>query len=209
MRWLGPWSASSGAQSNARATPPPSSTTAARANRKPLLFRNDVLKGGPGKYGEDGVVEGQEGQIARRIVGDGRTDTADDDRNRNRKEEQGQEQLARPAGHGHGGEERADGADPDVGQQDGCDRRAVHGLEKERERGQRDDLDEDQERERGGDFSDPDRTPVAGGEDERIEHALLALGNERPAEPEQRGEHDRNPEQALRRALLLVREREA
>src|SRR5918992_1651030 len=133
MRWLGPWSASSGAHRSARATPPPSSTTAARANRKPLLFRNDVLKGGPGKYGEDGVVEGQEGQVALRIVGDGRADAADDDRDRDREEEQGEQQLARPAGDRHGGEERADSADPDVGEQDGCDRGAVDRLEEERE----------------------------------------------------------------------------
>src|SRR5918996_5616512 len=94
MRWLAPWSASSGAQRSASATPPPSSTRVARASRTPRLFHDDVLKSGPGKYGEDGVVQAQEAEVARGIVGHRRADAADHDRDRERQEEQGQQQLA-------------------------------------------------------------------------------------------------------------------
>src|ERR671922_1574157 len=98
MRWLGPWSASSGAQRSASATPPPSSRRVVRASRTPRLFHDDVLKSGPGKYGEDGVVQAQEAEVAGGIVGHRRAHAADDDRDRERQEEERQEQLACPPG---------------------------------------------------------------------------------------------------------------
>src|SRR5687768_460662 len=103
MRWLGPWSASSGAHSSASATPPPSSRTASSESAIPLLFDDDVLKGGPGEYGEKCVVEGEEAEVAGGVVGHRRADAADDDRDRERQEEQRQQQLAGPRGHGHRG----------------------------------------------------------------------------------------------------------
>src|SRR5918999_1408545 len=174
MRWLGPWSASSGAQKSASASPPPSSSTASEAKRIPLLFDNDVLKGGPGKYREDGVVEGQEAQVAARVVRDGRADAADDDR-----------------------------------EQDSRDGRSVDGLEEHGESGQCDRFHEHEERERRDQLREPDRAAVARREHERVQQALLALGDEGAAEGEERGEDDRHPEQALRRLRLLAREREA
>src|SRR5918999_1154626 len=209
MRWLGPWSASSGAQKSASATPPPSSSTASAAKRIPLLFDDDVLKGGPGKYREDGVVESEEAQVAARVVRDGRAHAADDDRDREREEEERQQQLAGTPGHGHRGHKRADGADAHVREQDGRDGGRVDGLEKDGEGGERHRLHEHEERERRDQLREPDRAAVAGREHERVQQALLALGDEGAAEGEERGEDDRDPEQALRGLGLLAREREA
>ena len=72
-------------------------------------------------------------------------------------------------------------------------------VEEEREDGQRDELGGDEEGERRDRLREPDRAAVARREHEAVEHALLALGHERPAEPEQRGEDDRDPEEAARR----------
>src|SRR4029453_2249507 len=101
MRWLGPWSASSGAHSSASASPVTSTKAAASATADPPLFRNDVLKARPGKYRENGVVQRQERQEPRRIVAHSGPDAADEDRQRERQEEEREEQLARPAGRGH------------------------------------------------------------------------------------------------------------
>src|SRR5205814_7521296 len=55
----------------------------------------------------------------------------------------------------------------------------------------------------------PDRAPVARREHERVEQALLALRDERASETEQRGEEDRDPEEAeLREPGRAGRERE-
>ena len=47
-------------------------------------------------------------------------------------------------------------------------------------------------------LGEPDRAAVARREHEPVEHPLLALRHERAAEPEQRREEDRDPEQAAR-----------
>ena len=64
------------------------------------------------------------------------------------------------------------------------DRRAVDPVEEEGEDRQRDELREREERERRERLREPDRAAVARGEHEPVEHALLALGNERAAEAE-------------------------
>src|SRR5919197_4943932 len=109
MRWVAPWSASSGTQRSARPTPVPSRTRASTARMTPCLFGDDVLKGGPGKYGEDGVVQSQESQVAGGVRGHGGADAADDDRDRERQEEQRQEHLAGAAPNRH---RRKQGAGP-------------------------------------------------------------------------------------------------
>src|ERR671932_641164 len=100
MRWLGPWSASSGAQSRPSANPPPRRTTVATASRS-RLFRDHVLKAGPGKYGEDAVVQREEREVAARVAGDRRAGAADEHRERNREEEHREQQLARPSADRH------------------------------------------------------------------------------------------------------------
>ena len=57
-------------------------------------------------------------------------------------------------------------------------------------------LGEDEERRHADRLPEPDRAPVAGREHEPVERPLLALGGKRTGEPEQRGEDDRDPEQA-------------
>src|SRR5919106_1231078 len=98
----------SGAQSSASATPPPSSRIVASGSR---LFRDHVLKGSPGQYRENGVVQREKAEIAGGIVGDRGSDTADEDGNRERQEEQWEEQLAGTRGDRHRGDERAHGTD--------------------------------------------------------------------------------------------------
>src|SRR5688572_24220349 len=111
MRWLIPWSVSSGAQRSASANPAPSRARAARARAGAALFRDDVLKGGPGKYREKGVVQREKGKVAARIAAHGCADAADDHRKRERQEQERQEELTRTPGGGHGREQRPHGAD--------------------------------------------------------------------------------------------------
>src|SRR3954469_3793103 len=196
------------AHENASTPTEPSSTVAARASSSPRLFDNDVLKGRPGKYREDGVVQAEKAQVSRGIVDHGGADAADDDRQRERQEQQRQEELAGASGDGHRSEQRPDRADPEVGERDGRDRGRVDAGEEERERRQRDQLDEDEERERREQLPEPDRAAVARREHERVEHALLPLGDERAAEAEQRGEQDREPEQPGGRVRVVAREGE-
>src|ERR671918_278533 len=82
-----PTSAPSGAQSSASATPPPSSRIVASGSR---LFRDHVLKGSPGQYRENGVVQREKAEVAPRVAGDGRPDAADENGNRQGEKEQGQ-----------------------------------------------------------------------------------------------------------------------
>src|SRR5829696_9129174 len=174
----------------------------------PLLFDDDVLKGGPRQYRENPVVQAEEGQVASRVVGDGGADASDDDRNREREEQEREQHLTRATRDGHRSEERPDGADPHVREHDGGDRRPGDAAEEEAERRQRHRLDDEEERHRREHLPEPDRAAVARREHERVEDPLLALGHERAAEPQQRREDDRDPEEALRRGLLLRRERE-
>ena len=58
---------------------------------------------------------------------------------------------------------------------------------------QRDELGEREEREHRQRLRDPDRAAVARREHERVDQALLALGDERARQAEQRGEDDRRP----------------
>src|SRR5215210_7509483 len=105
MRWLGPWSASSGAQSSPSATPPPRRRTVDDA-RSRRLFGDDVLKAGPRKYGEDAVVQGQEGQVAAGVFGNRCSDASDQHRQRDGQKEDGQQELARPRSDRHRREQR-------------------------------------------------------------------------------------------------------
>ena len=66
------------------------------------------------------------------------------------------------------------------------------------ERRQRHDLGRDEEGEHRERLAEPDRTAVAGSEHERVEHPLLALGDERAGQPQQRREDERSPEQPER-----------
>ena len=80
---------------------------------------------------------------------------------------------------------------------------------KAREGRQRDELGADEEREHRERLREPDRAPVARREHERVEQALLALGDEGPRQAEQRGEDDRRPEQAERSVVAgAARQRE-
>ena len=54
-------------------------------------------------------------------------------------------------------------------------------------------------REHGERLAEPDRTAVARREHERVEHPLLAFGHERARQAEERGEDQRDPEQAAAR----------
>src|SRR2546425_3423660 len=173
------------------------STPASAASAWTRLFGDHILKGGPGDDRKDGVVERQEAEVSPAVGNDARPNAAGDDRNRERQEEEGQEQLARPARRGHRGEERPHRGDAEVGEDDPGDRGAVDPGEEDRERRQRDDLGDGEERKRRDRLGEPDRAAVAGGEQQPVEQALLALGGEGSGEAEQGGEDDRHPEQAL------------
>src|SRR5919109_2766536 len=111
--------------------PERSSTNAAAASTTPRLFRNDVLKGGPGKHRKNGVVEPQEGQVATWIVGERCADSADDDGDHQREEEKRQEKLTRPARRCHRREQRADGGEAEIGPRHARDKLPGDGLEEE------------------------------------------------------------------------------
>src|SRR3954469_14227246 len=115
MRWLKPWSASSGAQKSASTMPETSSTNAVPEKRTSLLFRNDILKACPGEDRKNEVVQAEKGQVTGGFVRHRRSDAADDDRDAERQEEQRQEQLPGPADRCHRGDQRADAGDADVG----------------------------------------------------------------------------------------------
>src|SRR5688500_6222142 len=97
---------------------PATSTTAAATATETSLFRDHVLKARPGKYRENTVVQGEEGQIATRVVAHGGADAADEDRKRQREKQHRKEQLPSAARGSHRGENRAHCADPDVGEGD-------------------------------------------------------------------------------------------
>src|SRR5438045_2840583 len=109
------------------------------------LFGDDVLKRSPANDRKDGVVENEELDVAA-AARDARADAADHDRDRERQEEQGQQELAGAACSGHAREERAHGADPEVGERDAEHGAAADpGVEEEREGGQGDYLGGDEE----------------------------------------------------------------
>src|SRR4029453_14009369 len=209
-----PWSASSGATQKAStiATPTSPAANAASAGtetRETLLFGDDVLKGRPAQYREDGVVQPGDEQVGARVGRDARADAADDERDRERQEEERQDQLARAARRGHRRQQRPDRADADVREQDAENPLRLQRREEDRERGQGDDLDQPEEDEDRGRLAEPDRAPVGGGEHEAFERAAVALRGPRAREPEQRREDERDPEQPLRRDLVGTgRERE-
>src|SRR5581483_510416 len=118
---------------------------------------------------------------------------------------QRQQEIACARDDGHRAEERPHGADADIGQYDSGHRRAAKPVEEEREHRQGDELRGREERERRDALREPDGAAVARREHEAVEHALLALRDERTAEPEQGGEEDGDPQQATRRELRRVR----
>src|SRR5919109_1145148 len=182
---------------------------ASAASAGARLFRDHVLKRSPGNDRKDGVVENQELHVAGAAVEAG-ADTADDDRDREREEEERQQKLARAARGGHARKQRADGADPEVGERDADEGAAVDpGVEEEREGRQRDDLGRDEEGQHRDRLPEPDRAPIRRGEHEPVEHVLLALGSEAAGQAEQRREDQRHPEQAERREPRgVLRQRE-
>src|SRR6476659_604992 len=112
------------------------SAKASRASAARRLFRNDVLKGSPANDRKERVVEGEEPHIARRVVGDARPHTADDDRDGERQEEKWQQKLPGAAGRGHGREERPDHSDADVREDDPGYHQSNHATGEEAERGE-------------------------------------------------------------------------
>src|SRR2546429_5500508 len=100
------------------------SAVASKARATTWLFRNHVLKRSPGENRKNPVVEGEKAEVAAGIVDDARADAADDDGNREGQEEQRQQQLARAADRRHRGEQRSDGCDPEIGENDAAGRRA-------------------------------------------------------------------------------------
>src|SRR4051812_19567527 len=209
MRWLKPWSASSGAQKRASASPATSSTEAAAASSTARLFRNDILKARPGQNRKYGVVEREETEVAARVVHDRRAHPADDDRDHQREEEERQQELSGPACGRHRREERANRRKPEVGEHDRGHELPADRLEEERVGRKRHRLGEPQEGEDAERLGQPDGAPVAGGEHEPVEHALVSLRSERPREAQERCEEKRDPQEPRRSSLRRVgRERE-
>src|SRR6185312_14850346 len=137
MRWLKPWSASSGTQKKASTMPDRSSANAAPAKTAGLLFRNDVIKACPREDRKNEVVQREKGQVTAGFVGHRSAHATDHDRDAERQEEQRQEQLARAGGGRHSGEQRADRGDTDGRQGDSRDELPADRLEEERVGGQR------------------------------------------------------------------------
>src|SRR5688500_11525122 len=181
MRCEIPWSASSGAIQNASTIATPTSAAESAASigtetRETLLFGDDVLKGRPAQYREDGVVQPEKEEIAAGVGRHARTDAANDERDRERQEEQRQDQLARSARRSHRRQQRPDRADADVGEQDAEHPLGLQRREEKRERRQRDELDQRQEDEDGRRLAEPDRAPVGRREHEPVERAAFPLG---------------------------------
>src|SRR4051812_41834886 len=225
MRCESPWSASVGAQNaispiasaNSAAVAPArtgsqfpagGALTAAMVVTQRLSLGYDVLERRPREQREDRVVEHEEAEVAAAGTG-ARADAADDDGDRERQEEERQDQLSRPPGDGHRAGQRSDRADADVRERDRGDGAAVDAREEGGERRQGHELGEHEKRADGDALRDPDRAPVARGEDQRVHRPLLPLGHERAREAEERGEDERDPEEAERGDVTrAARERE-
>src|SRR6266851_4467589 len=209
MRCEKPWSASFGATKNTRTSASVTSRSEDAASAgsdiryvRPTierLLRDHVLEAGPAEEREQDVVEREEAEIAAGLRDDARAHAADHERDRKRQEEKGHEQVARARRDGRRADERADSADPEVGEHDARDGRRAEAVEEEGEHRQRDDLGGGEERKGRDRLREPDGATVAGREHEAVEHALLPLRHERAAEAEQRREDDRHPEQSTRR----------
>src|SRR5215208_1542780 len=205
MRWAGS-SASSGTQKKISEIAVAKSTTASGGS---TLFRDHVFKGGPADCRKEAVVQPEKREVAAGVVDNARTDAADDERDRERQEQDGQEQLPCACRGRHRGDERADGAEADVREQNAGDRRGVEAGEEDPEGRECDRLGEDEERKRRDRLADPDRAAVGRREHETVQDALFALGDPGAREPEQGGEDDRDPEQAEPREVAgLGRQRE-
>src|SRR4051794_35151558 len=129
MRWLKPWSASSGAQKRASARPATSSTEAAAASSTARLFRNDILKARPGQNRKYGVVESEETEVAARVGHHRGPHAPDDHRDHERQKEERQQELPCPARGRHRREERADRGEPEVRKHDRGHELPADGLE--------------------------------------------------------------------------------
>src|ERR671933_1128318 len=112
MRCEKPWSASSGTTQKTSGIEAAKSASVSPASAAARSFRDDVLKGSPAQDRKNGVVQGEEAQVARRVAGDARADPADHDRDRQRQEEERQQELPRAARDRHRREEAPDEADP-------------------------------------------------------------------------------------------------
>src|SRR5919106_3939875 len=152
---------------------------------------DDILEGRPREYSEDPVVQRQEQQVALAVRRDRGADPTDHEGDRQREEEQRQQQLARASSDSHRGQERADRADAEIGEDDAREGRTVERREEQHERRKGDGLGGNEEGKGGERLPEPDRAPVAGSENEPVEHAMLLLRYPRPGEPEQRREDDR------------------
>src|SRR5215213_9789128 len=166
MRWLKPWSASSGAQKRASARPATSSTPAAAASSTARLFRNDILKARPRKNRKYHVVESEEAEVTPGVVSHGCPDSADHDRDDQRQEEKRQQKLSRPARGRHRREQCPDGGEPEVREEHGCDELPADRLEEEGVRRERDSLRHAEEHHHAETLGEPDCAPVARGKDE-------------------------------------------
>src|SRR5262245_57896101 len=189
-----PWSASSGATKNAKTTARPMSAAAMPASVGRLRRRavttlsrlgDDVLERRPRQYNEDRVVQREKREVALAVRRDRRPDPADHERDREREEEQRQEELARAPRRGERRHERADRADPDVGEKHAGNGRGVKRLEEEDERGQRHGLRREQKCQRGKRLPEPDRASVARRQHETVEDAVLVLRHPGARETEQ------------------------
>src|SRR6188508_2474642 len=169
---------------------------AAAASRTARLFDNDILKARPRKNRKYQVVESEEAEVAAGVVDHRRAHSADDHRNDERQEEERQEKLACAARSGHGGQERPDRGEPEIREKDRGDELPADRLEEKSVRRQRDRFGDAEEDEHTEALGEPDGAPVAGGENEPVEHPLLPLGGEGPAEPEERSEEERDPQEA-------------
>src|SRR3954453_14408635 len=205
MRWLKPWSASSGAQKRASARPATSSTAAAAASSTARLFRNDILKTRPGKNRKYQVVESEEAEVSPGVVDHSRPDSTDDDRDDQRQEEKRQQELPCAARGGHRPEQCPDGGEPEVREEDGRDELPADGLEEEGVSGESDGFRYSEKHQHAEGLGEPDRASVTRSENEPVKHALLSLGREGAPEPEEGGEEQRDPQKARRGRRRRIR----
>ena len=109
------------------------------------------------------------------------------------------------AGGSHCGHQRPHRADADVREQHAGERGRVERREEEDEGGQRHDLRGEEEDERRERLPEPDGAAVARRQHEAVEDAVLLLGHPSTGEAEERGEHDRDPQEAVRRVVSRAR----
>ena len=183
-----------------RPAPPRAAASTGTALCGARLFGDDVLKGRPAQYREDRVVQREKRQVAARsgeMLAPTPPTTSGIASGRKRS---GRTSSRVRLAAAIAASSVPTAQMPDVREGDAGERRPLERPKKSANAGRATSSTAARKTNDGDRLAEPDRAAVAGREHEPVERAALALGHPRPREPEQRGEDERHPEQAVRRA---------